>query len=265
MNAKILISIITVVRNDEANIEKTIKSIICQKDETVEYIIIDGNSSDNTTKIIDNYINHIDKFISEPDKNLYDAINKGIKLSSGKIIGICLSGDHYKPDAFNIVRNYFTKKPDVDFFFGSIIRNYTDSTVIKQGFNPKRILYNFDAQTSISTGFFITKNAYDTVGEYDLNFPVSSDYDFFYRIMIKHKLKGISSDKDEIVGEMSAGGLSSKVTFMNHLKEEFKIRFKNKQNIFFICLIFVNAIFKNLPRIFREFKLNKYAKKLNRE
>ena len=80
MNKNIQISILTVVRNDEKNILKTIKSIINQKDTSVEYIIVDGNSTDKTKNIINDHINHIDKFISEPDKNLYDAINKGIKL-----------------------------------------------------------------------------------------------------------------------------------------------------------------------------------------
>tara|TARA_B100000767_G_C19735023_1_gene523493 strand:+ start:376 stop:1152 length:777 start_codon:yes stop_codon:yes gene_type:complete len=254
MDYKILVSIITVVRNDEKNIEKTIQSVISQKDDTVEYVIVDGNSTDNTKTIIKKYISHINKFISESDKNLYDAINKGIRLCKGDIIGICLSGDHYKAGAFNLVKNYFAKNPNLDFFFGSIIRNYVGTTVIRQGFNPKRILFNFDAQTSISTGFFITRKAQVTVGDYDINFPVSSDYDFFYRMMIKHKLNGISSNKDEIIGEMSAGGLSSKITYLEHLKEESKIRLKNRQNIFLIILIIVNGILKNIPRIVRDLK-----------
>ena len=252
MNKNIQISIITPVRNDEKNISKTIKSIINQKDTSIEYIIVDGNSTDNTKNIINDHINHIDKFISEPDKNLYDAINKGIKLCKGNIIGICLSGDHYKPGAIDTVKNYFKKNQDADFMFGSIIRNYMGSTIVKTGFYPKKILYNFDAQTSISTGFFITRNAQNIVGDYDLNFPVSSDYDFFYRLMIKHKLKGISSNKNEIIGEMSAGGLSSKITYISHLKEETKIRIKNKQNIILIIAIFINGILKNAKRIMGE-------------
>ena len=254
MKKDLLITILTVVRNDEKNIEQTIKSIITQKNQFIEYIIIDGDSSDNTKKIIKNYIDYIDKFISEPDKNLYDAINKGIKESNGDVIGICLSGDHYKLGAFKIVKDYFEKNPNLDFFFGSIIRNYMGATIVKQGFYPKKILYNFDAQTSISTGFFITKKAQDKVGKYDLNFSISSDYDFFYRLMIKHKLNGISSSKNEIIGEMSAGGLSSKLTYLDHLKEETKIRLKNKQNIFLIILIIFNGILKNIPRIFKDLK-----------
>ena len=83
---------------------------------------------------------------------------------------------------------------------------------------------------------------------------MSSDYDFFYRLMITHKLKGISSNKDEIVGEMSAGGLSSKISYIQHLIEESKIRIKNKQNILLIFLIIFNGILKNIPRIIRDLK-----------
>jgi glycosyltransferase involved in cell wall biosynthesis len=79
MDRKIFLSILTVVRNDEKNIEKTIQSVISQKEDTDEYFVVDGSSTDNTQAIIKKYISHINKFISEPDKNLYDALNKGIK------------------------------------------------------------------------------------------------------------------------------------------------------------------------------------------
>ena len=87
-------SIITVVKNDEKNLEKTIMSILNQKNfDEIEYIIIDGKSDDNTLKIIEKYKHKIHKIISEKDDGIYDAMNKGIKLSRGKIIGMCNSGD----------------------------------------------------------------------------------------------------------------------------------------------------------------------------
>ena len=85
-------SIITVVKNDEINLEKTIKSIIKQRElNDVEYIVIDGKSNDRTVEIINKYKKHINKFISEPDKGIYDAMNKGLNHSTGDIIGICNS------------------------------------------------------------------------------------------------------------------------------------------------------------------------------
>ena len=88
-------SIITVVKNDEINLEKTIKSIIKQRElNDVEYIVIDGKSNDRTVEIINKYKKHINKFISEPDKGIYDAMNKGLNHSTGDIIGIALDIDN---------------------------------------------------------------------------------------------------------------------------------------------------------------------------
>ena len=89
------LSIITVVKNDEKNIEKTIKSIVFQKKKDYEYIIIDGKSNDGTITKIRKYKKKIDKIISKKDKGIYDAMNKGLKLSKGEIIVFCNSGDFF--------------------------------------------------------------------------------------------------------------------------------------------------------------------------
>ena len=89
------ISVITVVKNDQENIEKTIKSVINQKNVNLEYVIIDGNSSDDTLKIIKKFKKKINKIISKPDKGIYDAMNKGIKFSKNDIIVFCNSGDFF--------------------------------------------------------------------------------------------------------------------------------------------------------------------------
>ena len=94
-------SIITVVLNNEKYIEETIKSIINQNYKNFEYIIIDGKSTDNTLKIIKKYKDKINKFISEKDKGIYDAFNKGISLANGRFICIVNSDDILKPNALN--------------------------------------------------------------------------------------------------------------------------------------------------------------------
>ena len=88
-----LLTIITVVKNDVFNIEKTIKSIISQKSKNVEFVVIDGKSNDGTIKVINKYKNKIDKIVIEKDNGIYHAMNKGIKFSKGKYIGFCNSGD----------------------------------------------------------------------------------------------------------------------------------------------------------------------------
>ena len=125
-------------------------------------------------------------------------------------------------------------------------RHYTTKTIIKSGYNPFRIKYNFDFATSHSTGFFIKLNSLKKVGKYTTKYKCSADYDFYYRAIIKKKLKGISTNKNNIIGIMKSGGYSSKFNFYQHLLEETKIRYDNGQSIIIIFLIFLNAIIKNL-------------------
>ena len=97
-------SIITVVKNDVKNLEKTIKSIIKLREfSKVEYIVVDGKSNDGTINIINKYRKDIDKHISEMDSGIYDAMNKGIKMSTGDIIGICNSGDIIYPKGLTYI------------------------------------------------------------------------------------------------------------------------------------------------------------------
>ena len=106
-------------------------------------------------------------------------------------------------------------------------------------------LYNFDFATSHSTGFFLKKKIYNLIGNYNTKFKISADYDLYLRLY-KKNLKGGYTKKNQKIGNMRSGGFSSKVSFFDHLIEETKIRLHNSQNIFFVFLIFINAIFKNI-------------------
>ena len=242
------LSLITVVKNDVVNIENTIRSIISQKNKKIEYIIINGNSKDGTNKIIKKYQNKIDKIISEKDKGIYDAMNKGILNCSGDIIGFCNSGDIIYPKGLEKILNNFKKKR-IDVLFATVKRNYIGQTIVKYGFNEKRIFYNFDFATTHSTGFYVKKKVHDTIGLYDINFKISSDYDFYMRLIKSNKFKLGSTNKKAIIGEMKSGGHSSKFSFIRHLNEETNIRLKNKQNIIIIFLIYINSLIKNFKKI----------------
>jgi len=238
-------SIITVVKNDQYNIEKTIKSILDQRQYSeVEYIVIDGNSSDKSLSIINRYKNEIDKIISENDTGIYDAMNKGMLHTTGSIIAFCNSGDFLYPKGlFYVEKEFISKK--CDFVFGTVKRNYLGSQIVKKGFNKKRIHYNFDFATAHSTGFYAKKELINFIGNYNTKFKCSSDYDFYMRMINANKFLGSSTTGNKIIGEVASGGYSSTLSFFDHLLEETKIRIKNKQNIFYIALIFINAIFKN--------------------
>ena len=146
------ISVITVCFNSEKTIEKTINSVISQNNQNYEYIIIDGFSSDKTNEIIGKYKKYIKFWISEKDSGIYDAINKGIKKSTGDIISILNSDDIYNDNnVLNYVSEKFNKDLDVDMLIGNtlikdkntdkIIRNYTSTffkpSYIKFGYSPR--------------------------------------------------------------------------------------------------------------------------------
>ena len=107
-NTKHLISIVTVVKNGEHTLEKCIQSVLSQSYKNVEYILINGNSTDKTNQIIEKYKHKINIILKEDDKGIWDAMNKGIMLSNGDIIGFLNSDDYYYNDALETVNNYFS-------------------------------------------------------------------------------------------------------------------------------------------------------------
>ena len=236
------ITIITTVKNDEKRIKKTILSVLSQNYKNLEYIIIDGGSTDGTLEIVKKYSTKIFYWeINKNDKGIYDGFNRGLSFASGDLIGIINSGDIYTPDAFKYLIKYYNLNPNVDFFFGSVKKHYG----ILYGYKPYKIRYSWGFYSSHSSGFFIKKNAFKKVGYYNLKYKISSDYDYFYRMIVKCKLKGVASKKNELFGIFARGGYSSKFTFFERTLEELLIRKNNNQSIFTILFIFVLKIIFN--------------------
>ena len=231
------LSIITVVKNSESNIEKTIRSVIDQKYKNLEYIIIDGKSTDGTLELIKKYKDKVSLIISEKDEGIWDAMNKGIKLANGDIIGFLNSDDIYYPGALSTVNEYF-ERSNIDFLFGSV-KKYK----ILHGFNPRLVKWSFGFYTSHSVGFFIKTKKHKEVGFYNTSF-LSADLDFFYKMIVKFRLKGISTKKNEVIGEFSKGGFSSKINYLTHLKDLNDIRIQNGQNKYFVNFLYIVKILK---------------------
>ena len=240
-------SIITVVLNNQKFLETTIKSVLNQSFKNYEYIIIDGGSNDRTIDIIKKYENKIDYWVSEKDKGLYDAFNKGMMLASGKFIGIINSDDVYTKNSLKIISNYISKYKNIDFIFGSVKKHWG----VLYGYRPEKIHYSWGFYSSHSTGFFLKKSSAIKVGLYDINYKYHADYDYFYRLIVKNKMKGTSTKKNEVVGIFRRGGFSSKISFWKKLKEEIKIRYDNGQNIFLLILIFSNKFLRNIDEILK--------------
>ena len=239
------VSIITVVKNNEKYLEETIQSVQNQSYKNFEYIVIDGNSTDDSLKIIKRYDENIDFWISENDKGIYDAFNKGLDLASGKFIVFVNSDDLLTNNAIQILKDYDTKYPNIDFLFGTVKKHW--GTLY--GYRPWKIHLSWGFYSSHSTGFYIKKNAAKKIGKYNLKYTYSADYDYFYRMIVGHKLKGIGTKKNELFGIFRRGGFSSKIKFIDHFFETIKIRLDNKQNKFLVLIIFILKFLKNMGKI----------------
>ena len=239
------ITIITVCKNSAKTIEETIKSVIKQKYENLEYIIVDGCSNDDTLQIIEKYKEKVKKIVSEPDKGIYDAFNKGLKFSTGELIGFVNSDDILTENAIKLLLDYYQKYPEKDFFFGAVKKHWG----ILHGYKPWKIYFTWGFYSSHSTGFFIKKKAAEIVGNYNLKYKYSSDYDYFYRMIVKHNLKGIGTKKNEVFGIFRRGGYSSKINFFDHLCECTRIRIDNNQNILIVLFTFLIKYLFNIKKI----------------
>ena len=236
-------SIITVVKNDEKNIYKTLKSVSSQTFKNFEYVVIDGRSTDKTLEILKKN-KRINFLISEKDKGIYYAMNKGLKHSRGKIIVFINSGDIFSKNALKIVHDIFKKNSEISFVFGTVLRKYTKANILKYGYNDKRLIYNFDFATAHSTGFFLNRKIFIKYGMFNTEFKISADYDLYLRLILNQKLLGGATKKKDLIGIVASGGYSSKVPFLRHLFEETKIRLNNNQNLILVIIIFFNAIIK---------------------
>ena len=242
---KPLISIITVVFNNEKYLEECILSLHSQKYKNYEHIIIDGGSSDNTINIIKKYEDKIDYWCSANDKGIYDAFNKGMQLAKGDYIGFLNSDDYYSYNALELLNNYIKKYPKKDFIFGAVKKHWG----VLHGYKPYKIYWSWGFYSSHSTGFFIKTESAKKVGFYNLKYKYSSDYDYFFRMIVKKKLQGVGTKKDEIFGTFRRGGYSSTIKFFDHFKEEIQIRLDNGQNKILVLIIFVYKYLRNISKI----------------
>lgn len=244
-----LISVITVVLNNEKYLQECIDSLNIQKYKNYEHIIIDGGSTDNTIKIIKKNENKIDFWISEKDKGIYDAFNKGMSFVKGEYIGFLNSDDvYYSKNTLNYVIEAFKKNAEIDFIYGAVKKHWA----LLHGYKPWKIHFSWGFYTSHSTGFFIKNSSAKILGDYNLKYKFSSDYDYFFRMIVKKKMKGIGVSKEKIFGIFRRGGFSSSVNFLDHFKEEIIIRNDNNQNKVLILLIIIYKAIRHIKKIVKE-------------
>ncbi len=181
---KPLISIVTVVYNGEKYLEETILSVINQTYDNVEYIIIDGGSTDKTLEIIKKYEDKIDYWISEKDKGIYDAMNKGVTLCVGEIIGIVNADDFIYLETLENVKDALLK--DTMFTYGDLDLAYDNGEIFGKAYSLglENIKYKiFRHMPFLHPTMFIKKEVYKKIGLYDTSYKLSADYDFILRLI----------------------------------------------------------------------------------
>ena len=202
------ISIITVCYNSEKTIRKTIESVLNQTYKNIEYILVDGASKDETVKIIEEYQDRFlgkMKYISEPDQGIYDAMNKGIKLATGELIGILNSDDYYELDAVEHMVSSMTKdKYQILYGFLRSWKNGMEYCI-------DRATPQFLRERMIGhPACFVSKSVYDDFGMFDLQFVSVADYDFMLRMYDNKAVHFIPVNY--IITNFALGGMSASGT-----------------------------------------------------
>lgn len=252
------ISIITVCYNSEKTIEDTIKSVLCQTYDNYEYLIIDGKSKDNTLNIVKKYEKEFKdklKIISEKDKGLYDAMNKGIKMATGDIIGIINSDDVIaNKNVFKHIAKNYNKSTDI--LYGNLI--YCDSNLnmaVRDYISGKK---GGSAWCPAHPTMYIRKEVFERIGYYNLDYKVAADYDMMVRL---NKSNCKFQYLDEYMVLMRLGGVSNGFKgYINSFKDAYKILKINNVSFAFIKTFnrCIKIAFQYIVTKFKQKKLQKY-------
>ena len=225
MKTNPLITVITVCYNAIETIEQTINSVINQNYYNLEYIIIDGGSTDGTVEIIKKYTEKISYWISEPDKGIYDAMNKGVAKASGDYVAFINADDWYENNILNELDIYFKKQYDLIY---GIIKLYNKNTFLyAHGASMNNIKKEMIAHPST----FIKKDIFEELGGYNLNYKYVADYELMLRLAIKG---GKFMFVDKIIANFRLNGASSDIKSLQE-KNKLKRRFCNR-SYFRYCL-----------------------------
>lgn len=215
-----LISIITVSYNSVSTIEQTILSVIQQTYPYIEYLIIDGGSTDGTLDIIKKYENKIAYWVSEPDKGIYDAMNKGIKRAKGELIGIINSDDWYENIVDKVVSVY-RQQSELCLFHGNIRFHKTHTCQVARPCLDLSRLYR--GTILFHPTLFVPRKVYDQVGLFHTNYRIAADYDLMVRCY-RHNYRFIYID--DVIANMRTEGESNRHQLQGY-KEVVEIALKS--------------------------------------
>lgn len=247
-----MISIITATFNSAKTLKDTIQSVLRQTNKDFEYLIIDGGSTDETIDIVKSYESEFSgrlKWVSEKDQGIYDAMNKGIKMASGDVVGILNSDDYFtSDDILQTVDNAF-KSHEIDAIYGDIhfIRDGNPQKCVRyyssRMFQPFWLRFGF---MPAHPSFYCKQEIFDKAGLYSLDYKIGADYEMMVRLFKRHKIKSLYVNKDFVTmrtGGASNNNVRSRLTL---IEEDVKACRVNGiyTNRFFIMLKFLYKIFE---------------------
>lgn len=223
---KPLLSIITVVLNGAFHVERAIDSVLIQNYSNIEYIILDGASSDGTVEIIRRHENNIDYWISEPDNGIYDAMNKGVNLSRGELIGFLNADDYYEPGALIKAVNSYLDAGVKGIYFGNsfILQEDLGVRYLSVGKSSLWRGLGFRHQAMLTH-----RDVHEKIGNYNAAYRIAADYDFvMHAVSVGVKLVHVNVN---LVNYSNMG-----VSGVNHLKTMSEIRKINKKYYGFLSV-----------------------------
>ena len=216
------VSIITICYNAESTILKTVKSVLEQDYKNIEYIIIDGASKDETVPILKGFVNNEFRLISEKDDGLYDAINKGISICTGDIIGLLHSDDIYpNSSVISTIVSHFKSDQSIEAISSSVEIYKSDTFIYPYRIYKANSFKSWQFKIGIQPphpGFFITKKTFEKVGYYRTQYKISGDFDWLLRAVFVNKLKVKYLEYVSVFmldGGLSSSGWKSKIRMNN--------------------------------------------------
>ena len=252
------ISIITVTYNSAGTLADTLRSVQQQDYHDVEHILVDGASKDETVNIIKSFP-HVKKWVSEKDSGLYDAINKGISMASGDIVGILNSDDFFPSTSVvsKIAAAFGSHKVDAVYGDIAFVRPGNLNKVIRlyssKRFTPRRFAYGY---MPAHPSFYVRKRCYDELGMYKTGYTIAADYELLMRFIYKHGIPHVYLP--ETLVYMRTGGVSNKNILSRYTlnKEIIKACKENGVNTNMAVLSFkyLNKIFEYIGPVFKQVK-----------
>lgn len=250
------ITVITVTYNSEKTIRDTIESVLRQSYQNVEYIIVDGASEDSTMAVVGEYQRKFEgrlRFITEPDRGIYDAMNKGLKLATGDVVGFLNSDDYFTTDdVLQSVAHVFESK-EFDAIYGDVHYVSFKDTAKRTRYYSSRLFFRPLMRFGFMPAhpsFYCARSVYEAYGGFDPSYRIAADFEHLLRLIFIHRIRTKYIKKDFVTmrtGGLSNAGIASRIEIM---KEHVRALKNNGvySNYTLLCLRYFYKIYELIRR-----------------